>query len=233
MKLPTFKTQDEVPEPFRSLYEEREDGTWAAPDTEEPPDTSGLESALAEERRKREAAERLSAKTADELKALRDRQKADDAGITGEKLEQIRADIRQEVEAEYQDRLTRGEAALKENRELKLDNKVRAIAAENGVRAERLDHWWKQHGDSFDLTEDGKVFVKGHEGKDVVRFIKTDLKEKLPEFYQGTKADGGGAGGGRDAGAGSGAALSFEDLQKNPGRAIEAANAQTTGSAAN
>lgn len=231
MEFPTFQSQDEIPEPFRELYERQDDGTFAVP-VQKPGDgaqgAADLKSALEDERRKRDAAEKSQKKLIEELQELRDKRKAEEAGITDDKLKQIRADVRKELEDEYGQKIEAGQAALQENRELKLDNRVRAMAADNGVRADRLDHWWRQHRDQFELTDDGEPYVKDHPGKDVKRFIADDLKKVLPEFYQGTKADGGGAGGGHAPGAAAGD-LSFDDVLKNPGRAITASNEAAAG----
>jgi len=110
-------------------------------------------------------------------------------------------------------------------RTLKLDNRVKSLAATNGVRADRLDAWWRQHGEQFDLTDDGKeIIVKGHAGKEPAKFITDELKKALPEFYVGSKADGEGGGGIHD-GQMDTAGLKFEDIMKNPSAGFAAANA--------
>ncbi len=225
MPWPTFAKQEDVPETFRGEYEER-DGKWQPKeDVASKAAHSTLQTALADERTKREAAEALSRTTAAELKKLQTDHKGEAAGLTKEKLAEIRAEVRKEVEQELAPKIQAGETAAKENRQLKLDDKVKALAAKNGVRADRLDAWWKQNGEAFDLTDDGKeIIVRGQAGKDPGKFIADELKKALPEFYQGTKGDGGGGGGIHDGRVDT-SGLKFEDIVKNPSAGIAAANA--------
>lgn len=225
MKWPVFEKQEDVPEQFRDQYEER-DGKWQV--KTEGDDTKAaiakLQTALDDERTKREAAEALSRKTATELQKLQNDDKGKAAGLTKEKLDEMRAEVRKEVLAELDPQIKAGEAAAGEVRTLKLDNRVKALAASNGVRADRLEAWWKQHRDRFDLTDDGKeIIVKGHAGKEPAKYIADELKKEIPEFYQGTKGDGGGAGGIHDGSPGV-SGLKFEDITKNPSVGIAAAN---------
>jgi hypothetical protein len=127
MPLPVFDTQDAVPEPFREEYEERE-GKWHPKDT-------GAEAAraLGEERTKREAAERLATKVAGDLKKLETKAAADKAGITDEKLQQIRAEVKAEVLKELEPDLEAGKKSIAENRTLKLDNQVKSLFAKAGT----------------------------------------------------------------------------------------------------
>jgi len=233
MKFPTFQSEDEIPEAFREVYEQQDDGTWAVPDPDPSGDDGGvdvdkLQDALAAERKRADAAERATQKASAELAQLKTGQKAADEGITQEKLESIRADVREELEREYGPKIESADEALAENRRLKLDNRVKNLAAKHGVRGERLDAWWRQHQHRFDLGDDGEPIVKDHPGKKVTHFITHDLKDEIPEFYEGSKGDGGGAPGAGGAGTGGGSALSFEDIVKNPARGIEEANKATT-----
>lgn len=225
MTWPIFDKQEDVPEQFHDRYEER-DGKWQVKeDGETKKAVEKLQGALDDERTKREAAEALSRKTAAELQKLQNDDKGKAAGLTKEKLDEMRAEVRKEVLAELDPQIKAGETAANEVRTLRLDNRVKALAAANGVRADRLEAWWKQHKDRFNLTDDGKeIIIQGHAGKDPAKFIADELKKEIPEFYQGTKGDGGGGGGIHDGGAGA-SGLKFDDIVKNPGAGIEAANA--------
>lgn len=231
MTLPKFKTQEEVPEAFRDAYHEK-DGQWVP--KEEPAgggeladlkaSVQRLETALGKERDDRKAAEKKASDAAAQLKELEDKKKAEGAGITEEQLKQLRAEIREDLEGEYAEFKTKAEALGQENRSLKLDNQVKTLAGKHGVRAERIDAWWRQFGDRFDLTDDGKPMVKDRPGTDVSKFIEGDLKKELPDFYTGTQASGGGAGGiQRDGRLVPG--TDAEDVLKNPTGALTAARA--------
>lgn len=222
MKLPTFDTQDDVPEPFRSLYEER-DGKWHP----KPDDAAEqLAATLADEKAKREAAEKLATKTANELKKLQRKAEAGDHGLTDEQLTKLREDIRAEVMEEVGPDLEKAKQALAENRTLKLDNQVKAMAAEAGFLPTKLNDLWKLKGDEFDLTDDGKPMVKGKPGTDPKKHIEA-IAKSMPEWVQGTKASGGGGmGGAGNKGASGG--MDFDALVKNPRAALDMANAGTT-----
>lgn len=196
MDFPTFTKLEDVPEAFRTVYKEV-DGKWIVPKPDEPADDPvELKESLRSERTKRDAAEKLLTKATNEMKKLENKQKAESAGLNDEQLKQLREDVRVELEAEYAPFKENAEKFGKENRELKLDNQVKSLAAENGVRPERLAAWWKLNSDKFDLTDDGKPVIKDHPGKEVKKFIAEDLKSEIPDFYTGTKAAGGGGTGG-------------------------------------
>ena len=217
----TFSTLDEVPEKLRGDAVESKDGKFFV---FEEADTSELQSAVSKERTQREAAERLAKKASDELKKLETDRKATDAGLSGEALAKIRLDVRNEVLAELAPELDKGKAALGENRSLKLDANVKALALKNGVMGENVQAWWKLHGDKFDLMDDGTPVVRGKEGVSLEKFIGSECKTETPYLYEGTKAAGGGAagdGGGRPAATGMTAA----DVLANPAVALQQARA--------
>lgn len=220
MPLKKFATLDEIPEANRSDAIELKDGSFAYV---EETDTSSLAADLKEWKRKTEMAERATRKAVEEAERAKLEDKAGKSGITAEKLAEIRSEVRREVEAEVRPKLEEAEKAVSENRTLKLDTKVKALAATNGVRAERLDAWWKLHGDKFDLTSDGEPVVKGKEGVSLKAFIADDLKKELPDFYTGTQGEGGGAAGMQ--GRASTAKFDVEDLLKNPSAALDRARA--------
>lgn len=236
MKWPTYQSQDEIPEDFRDIYEES-GGVWKPKDdgggggdgdrlTELEKSVDRLQSALDSERDLRRDAEADAKEAQRELDEMKQKGKAEEHGMTEEELEQLRADVRESVEKEYEDRYGDYDDVRAENRSLKLDQRVKALAAEHGVRGERLDKWWRLHQDRFDLTDDGKPMVKGRPGIEVTSFISDDLKEEVPEFYEGTKMDGGGAGGDHTRGGGSGK-VSEDDVMANPTGALSRARDKT------
>ena len=216
MPLKTFATRDEIPAEQRDTAIELKDGKFAIVEEE---DRSSFDSALAEERSKREAAEKLAKKTADEIKKLQTKQKATETGLESEVIEKIKADAKAEALDELKADLEAGRAAIAENRTLKLDVQVKTMAGKYGVSGKEIEKWWKQHGDTFDLTSDGKPIVKGKEGVSLEKYIGEELKKETPYFYEGTKATGGGAGGVTTGGT-STSGLTAEDILANPSRAF-------------
>jgi hypothetical protein len=217
--LKTFATREEVPAELQAGIIETKDGKFIV---DEPEDRSSFDKALADERTKREAAEKNAKAAADALKKLERDKKAKDSGLESEVLERIKAEAKAEVMEELKADLEAGKSALAENRTLKLDVQVKALAGKHGVIGAELEHWWGLHGSKFDLTSDGKPVVKGKEGVTLEKFIGEDLKKTTPYFYEGTKAAGGGAAG---ITTGSGAGTSADDVLKNPGAALAAARA--------
>lgn len=235
MKLPTFKTQDEVPEAFRSLYEEKS-GEWVPKG--EPGE--GAHKALQDERKRADDAEKAAKEARDartqmeaRITELEQEIQAKAAGKTGDELKELRNKIRQDVEREHSQKVKALEERVQaleplegENRDLKLYSKVRKSMADNGVRPERIEALLRLERDEFDLTDDGEPMLKNHPGKAVDIFVQDDLKKQYPEFYQGTKADGGGAGGGHAGVLDHG--VTADDVRANPTAARAAARAKAS-----
>lgn len=219
MPRPVFDTKDTIPKGFEDEYEEK-DGKW------HPKEDAGiatLRDTLDKERKRAEAAEALAKKAAADLKKKEIDDKAGKDGITSEKLAEIRADVRKEIEAEFAPKLAKAESDAKENRSLKLDNQVKKLAGELGFLGDRLDQYWKLHGDEFDLTDDGKVMVKANPGMTPAKLIESH-KAKLTDWVQGTKGEGGGAAG-QQRGGGQATTPSLEAVLSNPSAALAAARA--------
>lgn len=215
MPFPIFDTLDAVPESFRNDYEER-DGKWH-PKVE---DTEALNSALATERARREAAEKLSSKTAAALKKLENEKKAGEAGLTSEQLEKVRLDVRAELEAEYAPLKARAETAEANHRKIVLDSAVQAMFTKAGV----IDPVaaWKVTGDRFELTTDGKPILKDSPTANLETYIAGAMKKEFAWMFTGTQADGGGAPG--STGKAPAAPAGIDPLA-NPGAALQAARA--------
>jgi hypothetical protein len=183
MPLKTFETKDAVPEAQREGAIETKDGKFLVL---EEPDNTALVSALDKERKDRKD---LAAKVAKmELDA-----KAKDGGLTTEKLDEIKAQVR----AEYEPKLKELEKAQGDIRTLKLHDRVKGML----VSAEFIDAEaaYKIVGEDFDLTDDGQPIVKGQPAKDLKKHID-EIAAKYPFLVKGSQASGGGSGGSRKGG---------------------------------
>lgn len=220
MALPTFKTKAEIPKGFEDEYEEQ-DGEWRPLDH-----TAKLSKALKEEREAREAAEGVARKAAKEAADAAAKAQAVAAGMTDEKLKALYASVEENIRKENEPKLKELDGLRAENRKLKLTDVVKGQFRTAGALPAKLDDFWKLHGDEFDLTSDGKPMVKAEPGKDIAKHVTAIVKSR-PEWVQGTKAAGGGAGGITTPGGGTnGSGPTFEDLVKSPGNVIAHANSQ-------
>ena len=193
MPLTKFATLDEVPEEHRAAALEVKDGSFVVFADE---DVTPLKAALDDERAKREAAEKLATKTANALKKAELEAKAKASGLTDEQIAAMRADVRKEVEAEFapvSEKATLADALAAENRALLLDNKVKALMAAKGVRADRIEALFKVTNDRFDLTADKSPMLRDKPGIALDAYIADTLKAEYPEFFAGTMASGSGA----------------------------------------
>jgi hypothetical protein len=193
MPVQTFTTLDEVPENQREAVIETKAGTFLLVVEE---DAAALKGALDEERMKREAAEKLATKTANALRKAEAEAKAKASGLSDEQIANIRADLRREIESEYEPvkaKAADADALAAENRALLLDNKVKATMAAKGVRADRIEALFKVAGDRFDLTADKSPMLRDKPGIAIDAYIAETLKAEYPEFFEGTKATGSGA----------------------------------------
>lgn len=218
MALPTFKRREDIPSGFEDEYEEV-NGEFKPIDH-----AVKLKKALEEEREKRLTTEKMLAKAA-EASA---RSEAIASGMTDEEFRKKYKAIEDNIMAEVQPKLKRAEELESKLREATLNNVVKQLFREAGAVKGRHEDFWKMHGDEFDLTADGKPVVKAEPGKDIAKHVAAICKSR-PEWMQGTKASGGGAGGSQivaPTGSGPNGALSFDDMLKNPGLAVEQGNAQ-------
>lgn len=193
MPLTKYATEAEIPEDAKAAALALADGTFAVFADD---DAAPLKDALAEERTKREAAEKLATKTANALRKAEADAKAKAAGLSDEQIAAMRADVRKEIESEMEPvkaQATLAEGLAAENRALLLDNKVKATMAAKGVRADRIDALFKVAGDRFDLTADKSPMLRDKPGVAIDGYIAETLKAEYPEFFEGTKATGGNA----------------------------------------
>lgn len=203
MPLKTYDTKESVPEAQRATAIETKDGKFVV---EEVDTTLGDRGAAALEkeradRKKAEDARKLAEKERDELKLKVD---AAAKGITEVELQKIRDAEAAKIKPieEERDRLAR------ENRQLKLTDRVKALALASGVMPDRIGKVMKDLEGRVDLTEDGNsIVVKDAEGKvtatTIENFLTTDYKKEAPFFYKGTGAAGSDSTG-SEGGGGSG-----------------------------
>ncbi|MBA3890554.1 MAG: hypothetical protein H0X64_08480 [Gemmatimonadaceae bacterium] len=198
MPLPVFEKQDEIPEAFRSEYEEREAGgvkKWHLKVEDTAPlkakNQQLLDETKAEKRKRQELEEQVA--------ELQRTKAAADAGVTGEKLKEIEAGIEKKY-AKDRERADAAEARLKTQ---SLSTALSKAMDAAGVRPERKEALERLVGDKFDLTDDGKVFVKDDASLGLDAFFKDAVKKDYPEFYTGSQAAGGGAAGAASGGGGA------------------------------
>jgi len=219
--LPTFDKKSDIPKGFEEEYEEHE-GKWVPIDR-----TVKAKQALQEERTAREAAEALARKAAKELTDAQAKASATAAGMTEDEFRRRYSAIEENVRKEYEPKVKELDRLMTENRALKLTNVVKVMFKDAGAVKGRQDDFWKMHGDEFDLSTDGKPIVKAEPGKDIAKHVAAICKSR-PEWMQGTRAGGGGAGGltaqPPPTGSGPAGAVTFEDLVKSPAAAIAQAN---------
>jgi len=128
-----------------------------------------------------------------QIAELETQAKAAQAGITSDKIAEIQASVRAQLEEEYAPSKTRVSELEGEVRSLRLDNVVKATMGKSGVRADRIDALFRLTQDRFDLTDDGAPMLKASPGNDVAKYIAEELEKEWPEFYGGSGSSGGGA----------------------------------------
>jgi hypothetical protein len=224
--LPTFKTLDEIPEAFRAGYEER-DGEWHPIVPEEAGEA--LKSALEKERQNAATAETARKALEKELREFKAKEQQQRHGLTEEQLKQVREDVRAELIVEFEDQVKElsskaetGEKTALELRSAVKAMKVREVLQQNGARGARVPVLEKIVTEEFDLVDNEKLILKGKPANDIAKHVSDNIKKNYPEFFEGTAADGGGAGGIQDGAAPAGATMSVADILKNPGAAISA-----------
>ncbi len=244
MPWPEYEKQEDIPEGQRDMYEEIESDAgvkkWLAKPaspaagTPSQDDLDKIQGALDKEREQRKEAEKQAKAAKKEAKEAAEKKAAEKAGVTDEELETLRAKIRDDLKAESAEEIEGLRTEIKdlagvgdENRTLKLDNAVQQLmlSKDVGVRGDRVKALFRLSKDEFDLTEDGKPKLVNHPGKTVSAFLADDLKKQYPEFYKGTQAGGGGAGGAFQSDGTPVVGTTHEDIMKNPKGALSAARA--------
>lgn len=155
-------------------------------------------------------AKREMRKIREDFTDLQQQQKAGKAGITAEELKQLRADVQADLEKQYGPVKVQAETLAAENRTLRLDNVVKGAMAKGGVLAERIDALFKLEREEFDLTDDGQPMLTNRKGTPVEKYVAEELKQKYPEWFQGSGSSGGGASK-SSAGGGSVTSIAADD----------------------
>lgn len=234
MPRPVYDKKDDVPKGFEDEYEERE-GKWHP----KAADNAELKAALADERRLREAAEKLTAKAANDRADLERRLAAASAGgddkdraLIAKALAKFDSDL-VEVKAAAAAEVAASKAEL---RTLKLDDKVKAAFLAAGGRSERADKALRDTKERFDLADDGRIVVKDATGAPttttVEDFFGKAYRAEMAEFYTGTKAAGGAAKGGANLGSiPAKGARDSDEVITNPMGVLKRANAEAEAAA--
>lgn len=180
-----FETADDIPEQFRETAIETKDGKFAV--------AAGALNALGRERGRAEEMERKAkaeAKRAREyetrLAALEEERQANAAGLTKDKLDEIR----RQAEAKYAADLAERDSLKQKVRALTLDTTVKSLLAK--AEFVDVDEAWTLFQGQFDLTDDLTPIVKADPAKALERHI-ADLAAAKPHLVKGTQASGGAA----------------------------------------
>jgi hypothetical protein len=198
MPLKLYDTRELVPEALRATAIETKDSKFAVEEVDPTLGEAGKR-ALEAERERADTAEKAR-KAAEKKAADLEREKEARAkGISEEELTKIReaeALARKPIEAER-------DAALVENRKLKLTDRVQALALKHGVMADRLDDAMLVIEKRTDLGDAGGIVYKDKDGKvtadDAPTFF-TKLKAEKGWFFAGSGASGSSATGSHGSG---------------------------------
>lgn len=226
MPFPTFKKADEVPEAFRSEYEEK-NGEWV-PKVVPADDGAELKETLKKLRKELDEA-------GDARKALERKLAAAEHGGSDKDKDKVAAALKKfdedaaALKADYDKKLTERDTEL---RKLKLDDQVKAAFLKAGGRPERADKALNDTIARFDLA-DGRIVVKNAKGEATTQtvddyFAKT-YREEMKEFYTGTKGTGGNAPGGAGPNTATAQKWDGDAVLKDPLGALQAANAEAAG----
>ena len=232
MDWPVFDTLEDVPELFRDVYEER-DGKWASKPAGEELAGKGL-AALENERAARATADKARKQAEKDLAAAKLALQQKAANATDDELKKLREMAQADARAEVAEVMAGKDAeieALKplqgENRDLKLDTKVKRIMMEAGVLPDRVTDLYalRMIEKDFDLTEDGKPKLVNHPGMAIDQYVLGPLKKQYPYHFKGSQGSGGGSGGAFDSDGKPVTGTTAEEIQANPAAAMTAARA--------
>jgi hypothetical protein len=145
------------------------------------------------------------------LEELEQQTKAHGAGVSSKELERLRQEVAKDMEAKYSPFRSKAEELAAENRQLKLDNVVKAQMARHGVRGDRVDALFRLTRDEWDLTDDGQPMLSSHPAMEVDKYITGSLFQEYPEFFEGSGSSGGGASKSAGGAGGSGRVIAASD----------------------
>lgn len=194
MPLKSFDSKDAIPEALRETAIESKDGKFVIA---EDPDVSGIQSALEKERKRAGDEEKARKELERRTSELEQQIKGSAAGLTEQQQKEFRDSVRKDLEKEFEPLKDKASKYDSLERRVLLDDPVKdtMLSKEVGVRGERQKALWTLIKDRFDLTADGKPMVKDHPGVSIDKYLGDVVKREYPEFFVGTQATGGGAGG--------------------------------------
>lgn len=188
MPLPVFKSAEEIPEAFRSEYEEVE-GEWR-PKTE---------TELASEKRKRAKlldekrdADRKAKEAADRLAAAEREREGRDAGVSEEAIKRFQKE-QEERDAKHAAELADRDAKI---RKLTLTDRVQALYLAHGGMSDRIEDAMLVLDRRSDLGDEGGIVWKDKDGAvtaDTPEAFFGKLKKEKPWLFSGTGSSGSGA----------------------------------------
>jgi uncharacterized UPF0160 family protein len=197
MPLPTYAKKDEIPKGFEELYDEQ-DGKWV-PKIDAIDDTKNLKSSLEKLKSDKKEAKEAREKAETELADLKRQMQALETGEEKDKLKKLLEKFDNDLKAAkkpLEDQVAELSGKL---RAIQLDDKAKEAFIKAGGRPERADAALKLYKDSLDLAED-RIVVKNEKGEATTQSVEDFWGRKVrtdtPEFFKGTQANGGGAGGG-------------------------------------
>lgn len=220
--MPTFNKREEIPEGFSEFYAEK-DGKWQPIPVD---DGAALKETLRKEREARSDAEKERGKLERKLAAA-------ESGDEKDKVSKALAKFDDDLATEKERHRKELEKVQGELRTLKLDDQAKAAFIKAGGRPERAEAALKLKKDALDLAED-RIVVKDAKGEvtsaSIDDFWGKTFRAEMPDFYVGTKADGGGASGGasRSQTVASPGAWDADAIMKDPLGAVNAANMAQT-----
>lgn len=202
MPLPVFKTAEEVPEAFRSEYEQVGD-EWR-PKATSNDDLDKTKTALEREREKARAEEKARKAAEKERDELRRAKEAEDNNVGAETLKRWQKE-RDDAEKAHEEEVS---AWKKKFEKVSLTDRVRAMALEKGIMADRIKKAMKDLDGRIKLADDGETMqVYDEDGKltneSAEDFLSKTYKKEAPMFYAGSNASGSGAEGSNGSGGGT------------------------------
>lgn len=208
---------DAIPEPVREYYTEQDGKFVLNAEVETHPAVGGLKSALGKERDGRKKVEETY-KGIDPARYHQLVKEAEEREHQGKPdLDKIVEKRVKETELKFAPVLERVSVLEKENRTLKLDDRVKAAALKAGMLPEDVDDEMTilLHGRKprFDLNDEGRVIVLDDDGDPLnvppEKWFAETYKSRKPKVFAGTTGSGSGA---RGSTGGSGSIKELENL---------------------
>lgn len=205
MPLPSFATQDEIPEPFRAAYVER-DGEWVPDDSEVAGLKASQRTLLSQKKKATETlAELLGTRSVDEVKALLAERTAAtepdakrDRPADAEKWAEREKKIRDEFDAKLAPYLEKAKKLEQKEFEDAVWEAAKAAGANESDRKLVLK---MAHGDYVTRSDDGKITVLDEYGEPSDDSLKALFEGRFKKENAKLYAPQGGSGGGATAGS--------------------------------